>query len=60
MIVYTLFILGQALAQNMQTLLVTRFLSGFFAVAPVNNAGGMWYLERSVTSQLTFFARPHR
>ncbi|PPQ75171.1 hypothetical protein CVT26_008701 [Gymnopilus dilepis] len=41
MIVYTLFILGQALAQNMQTLLVTRFLSGFFAVAPVNNAGGL-------------------
>ncbi|KAF8900698.1 MFS polyamine transporter [Gymnopilus junonius] len=41
MILYTLFILGQALAQNIQTLLVTRFLSGFFAVAPVNNAGGL-------------------
>ncbi|KAH9476296.1 Ascochitine biosynthesis cluster MFS transporter [Psilocybe cubensis] len=41
MIAYTLCILGQALAKNMATLLVTRFLSGFFAVGPMNNAGGL-------------------
>ncbi|KZV63930.1 MFS polyamine transporter [Peniophora sp. CONT] len=38
---YTLFILGQALAHNTATLLVTRFLSGFFACAPLTNAGGV-------------------
>ncbi len=38
---YTLFHLGQGLAQNMTTLLVTRFLSGFFACAPLNNSGGV-------------------
>ncbi|KAI0254465.1 MFS polyamine transporter [Lactifluus subvellereus] len=38
---YTLFHLGQALAQDMPTLLVTRFLSGFFASAPLNNSGGV-------------------
>jgi hypothetical protein len=37
---YTLFQLGQALAQNFGTLIVTRFLSGFFAVAPLTNSGG--------------------
>lgn len=37
---YTLFHLGQALAPNMQTLLVTRFLGGLFAVAPLTNCGG--------------------
>jgi len=37
---YTLFHLGQALAQNIETLLVTRFLSGFFAVAPLISTGG--------------------
>ncbi|KAF8960814.1 MFS polyamine transporter [Flammula alnicola] len=41
MVLYTLFILGQALAQNIETLLVTRFLSGFFAVAPLSNSGGV-------------------
>lgn len=41
MTVYTLFHLGQALAQNIETLLVTRFLSGLFAAAPITNAGGM-------------------
>jgi folate-dependent tRNA-U54 methylase TrmFO/GidA len=40
MTAYTLFILGQALAPNIETLLVTRFFSGFFAVAPLTNAGG--------------------
>lgn len=38
---YTLFHLGQSLAPNIQTLLVTRFLSGFFAVAPLTNCGGV-------------------
>ncbi|KAF8629483.1 hypothetical protein AX15_003416 [Amanita polypyramis BW_CC] len=38
---YTLFHLGQALAPNIQTLLVTRFFSGFFAVAPLTNSGGV-------------------
>ncbi|KAF9458424.1 multidrug transporter [Collybia nuda] len=41
MVAYTLFHLGQALAPNIQTLLVTRFLSGFFAVAPLTNCGGV-------------------
>ncbi|KAG5652152.1 hypothetical protein H0H81_006136 [Sphagnurus paluster] len=38
---YTLLHLGQALAPNIETLLVTRFLGGFFAVAPVTNCGGV-------------------
>ncbi|KAF8191270.1 MFS polyamine transporter [Pholiota molesta] len=38
---YALFIIGQALAHNIETLLVTRFLSGFFAAAPVTNSGGV-------------------
>ncbi|KAF9481756.1 MFS polyamine transporter [Pholiota conissans] len=38
---YTLFILGQALAQNVETMMVTRFFSGLFAVAPLTNAGGV-------------------
>ncbi|KAJ7100940.1 MFS polyamine transporter [Mycena belliarum] len=41
MTLYTIFHLGQALAQNIQTLTVTRFLDGFFAVAPLVNAGGV-------------------
>ena len=40
MVFYTLFYVGQALAPNIQTLLVTRFLSGFFSVAPLTNCGG--------------------
>ncbi|KAI0061389.1 MFS polyamine transporter [Artomyces pyxidatus] len=38
---YTLFHIGQALAHNMQTLLITRFFSGFFACAPLTNSGGV-------------------
>ena len=38
---YTLLHLGQALAQNIETLLVTRFLTGVFAVAPMTNCGGV-------------------
>ncbi|KAM6494771.1 MFS polyamine transporter [Amanita muscaria] len=41
MVLYTLFHLGQALAPNIQTLLVARFLSGFFAVAPLTNSSGV-------------------
>ena len=41
MVCYTLFIIGQALAQNIETLLVTRFFSGFFACAPLTNSGGV-------------------
>ncbi|KZT38285.1 MFS general substrate transporter [Sistotremastrum suecicum HHB10207 ss-3] len=40
MLIYTLFTLGQALAQNPQTLLVTRFFAGLFASAPLANGGG--------------------
>ena len=43
MTAYTLFILGQALAPNIETLLVTRFFSGFFAVAPLTNSGGKYF-----------------
>lgn len=42
MVCYTIFHLGQALAPNIQTLLVTRFFSGFFAVAPLTNCGGKY------------------
>jgi MFS transporter, DHA1 family, multidrug resistance protein len=38
---YTLLHLGQALAPNIQTLLITRFFGGLFAVAPLTNCGGM-------------------
>ncbi|KAK2462832.1 hypothetical protein APHAL10511_005144 [Amanita phalloides] len=41
MTLYTVSHLGQALAPNIQTLLVTRFFSGFFAVAPLSNCGGV-------------------
>ncbi|KAH8826531.1 MFS polyamine transporter [Flagelloscypha sp. PMI_526] len=38
---YTLFHLGQALATNIETFLITRFLGGFFAAAPLTNAPGL-------------------
>ncbi|GAK64347.1 MFS polyamine transporter [Moesziomyces antarcticus] len=41
MLMYTLFILGQALAKNPQTLFITRFISGVCAAAPLTNAGGV-------------------
>lgn len=40
MSMYTILHLGQALAKNIETLLITRFLGGFFAVAPLVSAGG--------------------
>jgi DHA1 family multidrug resistance protein-like MFS transporter len=39
--VYTLFHLGQALAQNMATVIITRFFAGFFACAPLTSSGGI-------------------
>ncbi|KAJ7091308.1 MFS general substrate transporter [Mycena crocata] len=49
MSLYTILHLGQALAPNIETLLITRFLGGFFAVAPLTNAGGViadiWSVE---------------
>ncbi len=38
---YTIFHVGQACANNMTTLLVTRFICGFFAVAPLTNSIGV-------------------
>lgn len=40
MALYTIFQLGQALAHNFATLIIIRFLTGFFAVAPLTNSGG--------------------
>jgi MFS transporter, DHA1 family, multidrug resistance protein len=37
---YTILHLGQALAHNIETLLITRFLAGVFAVAPLTIVGG--------------------
>lgn len=39
MFVYTMFQLGEALAHNIETLLVCRFLAGLFASSPLTNAG---------------------
>ncbi|TFK83428.1 MFS polyamine transporter [Polyporus arcularius HHB13444] len=41
LVVYVLFHLGQALAHNIATLLVTRFLTGVFACAPLTICGGV-------------------
>ncbi|KAI0036325.1 major facilitator superfamily domain-containing protein [Vararia minispora EC-137] len=41
MVSYTVLIMGQALAPNIQTLLTTRFFSGFFACAPLTNGAGV-------------------
>jgi DHA1 family multidrug resistance protein-like MFS transporter len=38
---YTLFHLGQALAPNIASIIVTRFFAGFFACAPLVNSGGL-------------------
>jgi len=39
--VYSIFNVGQARAQNIGTLLVTRFFAGLFACAPLINVGGI-------------------
>ncbi|KAM6494752.1 Major facilitator superfamily domain containing protein [Amanita muscaria] len=41
MISFTLSHLGQGLGNNIETVLVTRFFSGFFAAAPLTNCGGL-------------------
>ena len=43
---YSLLHLGQALAHNMETLLVTRFLCGVFACAPLTISGGLIVEQR--------------
>jgi DHA1 family multidrug resistance protein-like MFS transporter len=57
---YTLFHLGQSLAQNMAAVLVTRFLCGFFACAPLNNCGGLladlWDAATRVPASSLLFA----
>ncbi|KZP27267.1 MFS general substrate transporter [Athelia psychrophila] len=40
MVCYTLVILGQALAPNIEVMLITRFFAGFFASAPLTSSGG--------------------
>ena len=40
---YSILHLGQALAKDINTLLATRFLGGFFAVAPLTNCGGLMF-----------------
>jgi MFS transporter, DHA1 family, multidrug resistance protein len=60
LIAYTLFHLGQGLAKNMATVLVTRFLCGFFACASLNNCGGilndLWDAARRVPASSLLFA----
>ncbi|KAF8638639.1 hypothetical protein AX17_002064 [Amanita inopinata Kibby_2008] len=60
MVSYTLLHLGQALAPNIQTLLITRFLGGFFAVAPLTNCGGViadiWSADRRGLATSLFVA----
>ncbi|KAJ6544474.1 MFS polyamine transporter [Mycena capillaripes] len=60
MSMYTILHLGQALAKNIETLLITRFLGGFFAVAPLVNAGGViadiWSVEHRGTASSMFSA----
>lgn len=40
-VVLVLFQIGEALAKNIETLLICRFLSGVFAASPITNAGGV-------------------
>ena len=61
MVLYTLFHIGQALAPNIQTLLVTRFLSGLFSVAPLTNCGGTHFAVLcKLTGKLYIFDRCYR
>ncbi|KAJ7881362.1 major facilitator superfamily domain-containing protein [Mycena olivaceomarginata] len=60
MSMYTILHLGQALAQNIQTMLISRFLGGFFAVAPLVNGGGLiadiWNAEQRAKAMSLFTA----
>ncbi|KAJ7808993.1 MFS polyamine transporter [Mycena olivaceomarginata] len=58
MSIYTILHLGLALAKDVQTILVMRFLGGFFGVAPPVNAGGLiadiWNAEKRGTAVSLF------
>ncbi|CAK5271078.1 unnamed protein product [Mycena citricolor] len=60
MVVYTVLHLGEALARNIETMLVTRFLGGLFACAPLVNSGGVladiWSTEKRGTAMSLFSA----
>ena len=54
---FTLFHIGHARANDMTTLLVTRFLCGFFAIAPLTNStsviADMWDpVNRGITTSV--------
>jgi hypothetical protein len=52
MISGTLFILGQTLAHNVETLFITRFIAGVFAAAPITNCSGVLYYKHVVLNAL--------
>ncbi|KAF8205974.1 multidrug transporter [Mycena galopus ATCC 62051] len=60
MSMYTILHLGQALAKNIQTMLICRFLAGFFAISPLVNSGGLiadiWDAERRGIAMSMFTA----
>ncbi|CAK5271079.1 unnamed protein product [Mycena citricolor] len=60
MTMYTILHLGEALARNIETLLVTRFLGGLFACAPLVSSGGVladiWSVEKRGTATSLFVA----
>ncbi|KIP12340.1 hypothetical protein PHLGIDRAFT_21131 [Phlebiopsis gigantea 11061_1 CR5-6] len=62
-IVYIIFIIPCALAKNIQTLLICRFLCGFFASAPLTLAGGtisdIWDNEERGFAIALFAAAPY-
>lgn len=62
-IVYVVFIIPCAVAKNIQTLLICRFLCGFFASAPLTLAGGtisdIWDNEERGFAIALFAAAPY-
>ncbi|CAK5271077.1 unnamed protein product [Mycena citricolor] len=60
MVMYTILHLGEALARNIETMLVTRFLGGLFACAPLVSSGGVladiWSAEKRGTAMSLFSA----
>ncbi len=61
--IYIIFIIPCARAQNIQTLLICRFLCGFFASAPLTLAGGtisdVWDNEERGFAIALFAAAPY-
>ena len=49
----TIFYIAQSLAPNIQTLLVTQFLLGFFSIAPLTNCGGKQFYPLLLYTSLT-------